>query len=123
MYEGGGCLELRLVFKGATPFVLMGSAAGMPDALKKVASFGVTTLVLGHGEVCGPEVIDQVADYLRFVQRLAEDGHWAGLSPLEAAREADLGSSPTCRTPSASSATCTVPTPSSRGPHPVRRSI
>ena len=36
-------------------------------------------------------MIDQVADYLRFVQRLAEEGHQAGLSPLEAAREADLG--------------------------------
>jgi cyclase len=43
------------------------------------------------GEVFGPEVIDQVTNALRFVQRLAEEGHRAGLSPLEAAREADLG--------------------------------
>ncbi len=97
LYAGDLKIELvlftgDLVFNGATPFVLMGSAAGMPEALKVVASFEATTLVPGHGEVCGPEVTDQVADYLRFVQRLAEEGHRAGLSPLEAAREADLGS-------------------------------
>jgi cyclase len=80
-----------VVFKGATPFVLMGSVAWMPEALKVVASFEAATLVPGHGEVCGREVINQVADYMRFVQRLAEEGHQAGLSPLEAAREADLG--------------------------------
>ena len=89
--ERGVLFTGDLVFNGATPFVLMGSVAWMPEALKVVASFEATTLVPGHGEVCGPEVIDQVADYLRFVQRLAEEGHGAGLSPLEAAREADLG--------------------------------
>ncbi len=45
----------------------------------------------GHGEVCGPEVIDSVAAYLRFVQQVAKDGKAAGLSPLDAARQTDLG--------------------------------
>ncbi len=45
----------------------------------------------GHGPVCGPEVIDQVLAYLRFVQETARAGRAAGLSPLEAARTADLG--------------------------------
>ncbi len=89
--ERGVLFTGDLVFKGAAPFVLMGSVAWMTEALKVVASFEATTLVPGHGEVCGPEVIDQVADYLRFVQRLAEEGHRAGLTPLETAREADLG--------------------------------
>ena len=45
----------------------------------------------GHGEVCGPEAIDDVLGYLRFVLDLARRGKDAGLSPLEAARDNDLG--------------------------------
>jgi len=47
--------------------------------------------VPGHGPVCGPEVIDDVLAYLRFVQDLAREAKAAGLTPLEAARQADLG--------------------------------
>jgi cyclase len=52
---------------------------------------GARTLVPGHGPVCGPEVIDDVLAYLRFVQHTARQAKAAGLSPLEAARTADLG--------------------------------
>ena len=45
----------------------------------------------GHGEVCGPEAIDDVLGYLRFVLDLARRGKDAGLSPLEAARDNGLG--------------------------------
>ena len=36
-------------------------------------------------------MIDRVADYLRFLQQVAADGKAAGLSPLDAARQTDLG--------------------------------
>jgi cyclase len=39
----------------------------------------------------GPELIDDVVGYLRFVQTGARAGHDAGLSPLDTARELDLG--------------------------------
>ena len=45
----------------------------------------------GHGPVAGPEVIDDVLGYLRFVRDTAEQGRAAGLSPLEAARGVSLG--------------------------------
>ena len=80
-----------LVFNGGTPFVLMGSVAGALAALDRVRRFGAQTIVPGHGGVCGPEQIEVVAGYLRFVQATAEQAKAAGLSPLEAAREADLG--------------------------------
>ncbi|MFI7641264.1 MBL fold metallo-hydrolase [Nonomuraea sp. NPDC049400] len=80
-----------LVFNGGTPFVLMGSVAGALDALDQLRALGAETVVPGHGEVCGPEVYDRVAAYLRFVQEIAVRGRAAGLSPLDAAREADLG--------------------------------
>lgn len=80
-----------LVFNGGTPFVLMGSVVGALDALETLRGFGATTIVPGHGPVCGPEVIDDVRGYLELVRDLAVQAHDAGLSPLEAARETDLG--------------------------------
>jgi cyclase len=80
-----------LVFNGGTPFVLMGSVAGSLEALDRLRSYGAETIVPGHGPVCGPEHLDAVETYLTFVQRLAADAKAAGVPPLQAAREADLG--------------------------------
>ena len=80
-----------LVFNGGTPFVAMGSVAGSLAALEKVKTFGADTLVPGHGPVCTPAVLDDLAAYFRFVQETARAGKAAGLSPLEAARQVDLG--------------------------------
>jgi cyclase len=81
-----------LLFNGGTPFALMGSVAGWIEGLEGVLRpLGARTLVPGHGPVCGPEVIDDVLAYLRFVLRTATAAKAAGLTPLEAAREADLG--------------------------------
>ena len=80
-----------LVFNGGTPFVLMGSVAGAIEALDVVRRFDAATIVPGHGPVCGPEVIDTVERYLRLVQRVATDAVASGVSPLDAARETDLG--------------------------------
>ena len=60
-------------------------------ALAKIKALGAETVVPGHGPVCGPEIIDTMTSYLRFVQDVANRGQEAGLSPLEAARETDLG--------------------------------
>jgi cyclase len=81
-----------LLFNGGTPFALMGSVSGWIEVLEDVLRpLGARTLVPGHGPVCGPEVIDDVLAYLRFVQDTARSAKAAGLTPLEAARQADLG--------------------------------
>ena len=80
-----------LVFDGGTPFVLMGSVSGSLTALERLRAFGATTIVPGHGPVCGPDRLDTVEGYLRFVQRIAAEAKAAGLSPLDAARQTDLG--------------------------------
>jgi cyclase len=81
-----------LIFNGGTPFLLLGSIEGAVDVLENVVRpLGARTIVPGHGPVCGPEVIDDVLDYLVFVTELAREGLAAGLSPLDAARQADLG--------------------------------
>ncbi|HWN63900.1 MAG TPA: MBL fold metallo-hydrolase [Streptosporangiaceae bacterium] len=81
-----------LLFNGGTPFALMGSVSGWIEVLETVLRpLGARTLVPGHGPVCGPEVIDDVLAYLRFVQRTAREAKAQGLSPLQAARTVDLG--------------------------------
>ena len=81
-----------LLFNGGTPFLLQGSVAGAIEVLDEVLKpIGATTIVPGHGAVGGPELIDPVLGYLRFVQASARAGRDAGLSPLDTARELDLG--------------------------------
>jgi cyclase len=81
-----------LLFNGGTPFVLMGSVAGSIDVLENVLKpLGAQTIVPGHGEVSGPQLIDEVLGYLHFVQETAKAAKAAGLTPLEAARDTDLG--------------------------------
>jgi cyclase len=70
----------------------MGAVAGAVEVLEQViAPLGATTIVPGHGEVSGPELVDDVLGYLRFVLDVARRGQEAGLAPLAAARETDLG--------------------------------
>ena len=81
-----------LVFNGGTPFLLSGSVLGAIDVLEQfLKPLGARTIVPGHGPVTGPDVIDDVLGYLRFVRDTAEQGRAAGLSPLEAARGVSLG--------------------------------
>jgi cyclase len=80
-----------LLFNGGTPFLLMGSVAGAIDVLGELKQLPATTIVPGHGGVSGPELIDDVLGYLRFVLAAARAARDAGLSPLDAARELDLG--------------------------------
>jgi cyclase len=81
-----------LLFNGGTPFLLMGSVAGALEVLREVLRpLEAQTIVAGHGPVSGPQLIDDVIGYLTFVQDVARRGRDAGLTPLEAARETDLG--------------------------------
>jgi cyclase len=81
-----------LIFNGGTPFLLSGSVLGAIDVLENfLAPLGARTIVPGHGPVGGPELIEPVLGYLRFIAGLAAQGRAAGLAPLELARGADLG--------------------------------
>jgi cyclase len=80
-----------LVFNGSTPFVLMGSVAGAIEALDRLEEFEAEVVVPGHGAPGTAADLDVTGAYLRFVQVTAEQARAAGLTPLEAAREVDLG--------------------------------
>ena len=81
-----------LLFNGGTPFLVQGSVAGAIQVLENVIQpLKAETIVAGHGAPTGPELIEDILRYLRFVQATAREGQAAGLTPLEAAREVDLG--------------------------------
>jgi cyclase len=80
-----------VAFNGGTPFFIQGSLAGHITACERLRQFGAERIIPGHGAVCGPEALDQMLGYLRFVQQTARDAFSAGLPPLEAARRTDLG--------------------------------
>lgn len=80
-----------LVFHGGTPFVLMGSVQGSIDALDVLRGFGAETVVPGHGKVTTPAVFDDIERYLSMILEVAAAALASGTSPLDAARDVDLG--------------------------------
>jgi cyclase len=80
-----------LVFNGGTPFVMMGSLAGAIESIERLRAYGAATIVPGHGDVCDASVLDGIERYYRFVDGLAGEAERSGASPLDAAKEADLG--------------------------------
>lgn len=80
-----------LVFNGGTPLLLQGSVAGYLTALGRVRDYDAPILVPGHGQPCGPEVLDQLERYASFVLDTASSARAAGLTPLQAASEVHLG--------------------------------
>jgi cyclase len=82
-----------LIFNGGTPFVLMGSVEGAIEVLERVvAPLGAATVVPGHGAVFrDSEPLEATVDYLRFVLDVARRCQAAGVAPLDAARDTDLG--------------------------------
>ncbi|MFE6083232.1 MBL fold metallo-hydrolase [Streptomyces virginiae] len=80
-----------LIFAGGTPFLAMGSLASSLRALELLRSLDAETVVPGHGPLTDPSAYDATERYLRYVDELAREGRAKGLSPLEVARQADLG--------------------------------
>ena len=73
---------------------------GRPE-VHVVRPLGARIIVPGHGPVFedhGP--INATLDYLRFVLDVAARSRDAGMTPLAAASETDLGRFAACRTPS-----------------------
>jgi cyclase len=80
-----------LVFCGGTPFVLMGSLSGALRSVERLRRLGPQVVVPGHGPVCDASVLGDMEAYYRFVEETARRARAAGLTPLAAARETDLG--------------------------------
>ncbi|WP_188195875.1 MBL fold metallo-hydrolase [Nonomuraea sp. SYSU D8015] len=83
-----------LLFHGLTPLVLMGSVEGALRSLDWLVGFGAGYVVPGHGPLARagelPRILAEHERYYRFVLETARSGRERGLSPLDAARRADL---------------------------------
>ena len=81
-----------LAFAGGQPFLAEGSLAGYPRALAAIRALEPEVLVPGHGPVQRgddvPRLLDDLEAYAAFLDQVARDAHARGLSPLEAATEA-----------------------------------
>jgi cyclase len=53
-----------LVFEGRYPFIYHANVPILIDALKRLPEFGATTIVPGHGALCGTAAIDALTGYL-----------------------------------------------------------
>ncbi len=80
-----------LAFNGGTPFALQGSVSGWLETMEDLRRLGAEIVVPGHGPVTSATTFDAAERYLRFVWDTATEAHAKGVSPLEAARETDLG--------------------------------
>jgi cyclase len=84
-----------LIFHGLTPLVVAGSVEGALRSLEWLWSFRPEQLVPGHGPIVPARDLDRVLGeherYYRLVLERADAGRRAGRSPLETARETELG--------------------------------
>ncbi len=80
-----------IIFNQGTPFALMGSVGGWIEALNRLRDLPIETVIPGHGPVTDATVLDDVEAYLRFVQETAATAMSAGVDPLSASRDIDLG--------------------------------
>jgi cyclase len=84
-----------LLFNGLTPMLLMGSLEGARRSLEWIASFEPRHVVPGHGPVIEASELDRVLGehdrYYQLIAATAAKGQALGLSPLDAARQCDLG--------------------------------
>jgi cyclase len=81
-----------ILFHGGHPIVWAGPIANWIAACEIVLGLdGVTTVVPGHGPVTTPETVDRLKGYFEHLAGEARTRCEAGMSPLEAAADIDLG--------------------------------
>lgn len=80
-----------IVWSRTTPFCLMGSVTGSLEEISRLRALEPTVIVPGHGPVGGAELLDSTEAYLSWLLDVAAAGRKTGRSPLDAAKNADLG--------------------------------
>jgi glyoxylase-like metal-dependent hydrolase (beta-lactamase superfamily II) len=80
-----------ILFNGGHPIVWAGPVANWIAACDRVVAMAPTTVVPGHGPVCDLAAVEGQREYFAFLQREVAPRAEAGMSPLDAARDIDLG--------------------------------
>ena len=80
-----------ILFSGAHPITWAGPVSNWIAACERIIELRPTVVVPGHGPLATPTAVAELKGYFEFLtteSRLRFDG---GLSPMEAARDLDLG--------------------------------
>jgi cyclase len=80
-----------ILFNGGHPIVWAGPVANWTAACDRIVGLAPATVVPGHGPLCGVAEVEAQRDYFTFLEREVTPRAEAGLDPLEAARDIDLG--------------------------------
>ena len=80
-----------ILFINGTPIIWDGPVQNWIDACDLITGLGVTTVVPGHGPVCGLEGVEMVRGYLVWLRNEAKARFDAGMSAADAARDIELG--------------------------------
>jgi cyclase len=80
-----------ILFHGGHPIVWAGPVSNWIAACDRVLALGPSVVVPGHGPLATPQALLDLKDYFELLTRQARDRYDAGLTPLEAARDIDLG--------------------------------
>ena len=81
-----------IVFHGGHPIIWAGPVANWIAACERVATLGPSVIVPGHGPLAGPEVLDDLIGYFRWLTEEATLRFEAGMTAPDAA--ADIGTGP-----------------------------
>ena len=80
-----------ILFHGGHPIVWAGPVSNWIAACDKVLALHPTVVVPGHGPLATPAALVELKEYFEFLTGEARTRFEAGMSPLEAARDIDLG--------------------------------
>lgn len=89
--EDGIVFTGDILFHGGHPIVWAGPVANWIAACERIIELRPTVVVPGHGPLATPAAVAELRGYFEFLTtetRIRFDG---GLSPMEAARDIDLG--------------------------------
>jgi cyclase len=89
--SAGVLFAADLLFIGGTPIVWAGPLQNWVDACDAMLALDVETVVPGHGPVVGKEGVQQVRDYLTFVDGEARERFAKGMTAEEAMLDISLG--------------------------------
>jgi glyoxylase-like metal-dependent hydrolase (beta-lactamase superfamily II) len=80
-----------ILFHGGHPVVWAGPVSNWIAACDRVLALGAETVVPGHGPLATPDALRDLKGYFDYLTTEARTRFDAGLTPLDAARDIDLG--------------------------------
>jgi glyoxylase-like metal-dependent hydrolase (beta-lactamase superfamily II) len=80
-----------ILFHGGHPIVWAGPVANWVAACDRILDLEPSVVVPGHGPLATPAAVADLRDYFEHLTREARPRFDAGMSPLDAARDIDLG--------------------------------